>query len=208
MKKGGKVIASGGFGCVFKPSLKCKGKNRENGKITKLMTEKHALSEYNEIKLIKNKLDSIPNYKNYFMIDDFQICIPDKLDNSDLKDYKKMMLVSLKTKESFLYFYNINRNRMIFFTNDVEDYEMLNTDFKFVLITSSKFSSDIRISNPSLVIPALFTTISMLPKSAIICVISSSAALKSAASERYPLAFTPKAFSSFSNSIPFSTEER
>ena len=22
--KGGKVIASGGFGCVFKPSLKCK----------------------------------------------------------------------------------------------------------------------------------------------------------------------------------------
>ena len=23
--KGGKVIASGGFGCVFQPALKCKG---------------------------------------------------------------------------------------------------------------------------------------------------------------------------------------
>ena len=25
-KKGGKVLASGGFGCVFSPALKCQGK--------------------------------------------------------------------------------------------------------------------------------------------------------------------------------------
>jgi len=35
-RKGGKAIAAGGFGCVFKPALKCKGKPRGNG-ITKVL---------------------------------------------------------------------------------------------------------------------------------------------------------------------------
>lgn len=88
--KGGKVIASGGFGCLFKGALKCKDVNiRDKKKVSKLMTEKHALSEYNEIQIIKKKLDKIPNYKNYFLLDDFTICVPDKLTKSDLKDYKK-----------------------------------------------------------------------------------------------------------------------
>ena len=48
---GGKVIASGGFGCVFNPALKCQGKKtRGKNRISKLLTKKHALSEYNEIK--------------------------------------------------------------------------------------------------------------------------------------------------------------
>jgi len=38
--KGGKVIESGGFGCIFKPSLKCKGKPRSEGTVTKLMKKK------------------------------------------------------------------------------------------------------------------------------------------------------------------------
>ncbi len=88
--KGGKVIASGGFGCLFKGALKCKGiKNRDKGKVSKLMTEKHALSEYDEIQIIKKKLDKIPNYKNYFLLDDFTICVPEKLTKTDLKDFKK-----------------------------------------------------------------------------------------------------------------------
>ena len=58
--KGGKVIASGGFGCVFSPALKCKGAKIRRGKnsISKLLTKKHALSEYNEIKEFKSaKID-------------------------------------------------------------------------------------------------------------------------------------------------------
>ena len=43
-KNGGKVIASGGFGCVFSPALKCEGKNsRGKNRILKLLTKKHAL---------------------------------------------------------------------------------------------------------------------------------------------------------------------
>ena len=39
IEKGGKVLASGGYGCVFTPALKCEGaKKRETGKISKLMT--------------------------------------------------------------------------------------------------------------------------------------------------------------------------
>jgi len=86
---GGKVIASGGFGCVFSPALKCKGeKTRGTNRISKLLTKKHALSEYNEIKEFKKKLDKIPNYQNYFLINDFNICKPSKLSESDLVNFK------------------------------------------------------------------------------------------------------------------------
>ena len=88
--KGGKVIASGGFGCVFNPALKCEGTTkRENGKITKLMTEKHATKEYEEISEIKDKLDTIPNYKDYFLLNNFTICKPAKLSKNDLQDFTK-----------------------------------------------------------------------------------------------------------------------
>ena len=44
---GGKVLASGGFGCVFKPALKCEGESkRHTNKVSKLMSEKHATEEY------------------------------------------------------------------------------------------------------------------------------------------------------------------
>jgi hypothetical protein len=89
-EKGGKVIASGGFGCVFRPALKCKTKKATKaGDITKLMTKKYAISEYKEISKFKNILKHIPNYTNYFLVDGFTICEPDILSNEDLKNYKE-----------------------------------------------------------------------------------------------------------------------
>ena len=82
---GGKVIASGGYGCVFDPALKCEGESkRESGKISKLMTDKHATDEYEEINYIKDQLDSISNYEDYFLIYDATLCRPAKLTASDL----------------------------------------------------------------------------------------------------------------------------
>lgn len=84
-KKGGKVIASGGYGCVFNPALKCEGSSkREANKISKLMTDKHATDEYEEINNIKDELDSIQNYEDYFLIYDATLCRPSKLTSSDL----------------------------------------------------------------------------------------------------------------------------
>ena len=89
-KKGGNVIASGGYGCVFNPALKCQGDTkRAKGKITKLMTEKHATEEYEDIVSIKEKLDKIKNYKNFYLIYDINLCKPNKLTKDDLKAFKK-----------------------------------------------------------------------------------------------------------------------
>jgi hypothetical protein len=88
--KGGKVLASGGFGCVFTPALKCEGtRTREKNKVSKLMTEKHAIKEYEEINKYKRILETIPNYEDYYMLYDINICRPAKLTTSDLQNFKK-----------------------------------------------------------------------------------------------------------------------
>ncbi len=88
--KGGKVIGSGGFGCVFDPPLKCLNmRKREKNKISKLMIERYAVSEFEEITNIKEKLESIPNYENYFLLNDISICKPDKLTKTDLVHFGK-----------------------------------------------------------------------------------------------------------------------
>lgn len=88
--KGGKVLASGGFGCVFEPALKCEGtRKREKDKISKLMSERHALQEYQEITKLKNDLETIPDYKNFFLVNDVNICKPGKLTKTDLVNFKK-----------------------------------------------------------------------------------------------------------------------
>ena len=89
-KKGGNVIASGGYGCVFSPALKCEGaKQRDTLKITKLMTTRHAKEEFDEINSIKEKLKNIPEYKDYFLVSDLTLCKPAKLEKSDLTSFKK-----------------------------------------------------------------------------------------------------------------------
>lgn len=89
IKHGGEAIASGGFGCVFRPALKCKNKKRSKNSISKLMTKKNALSEYKEIIELRNKLNKIPDYEEYFLVHDFYLCEPEKLDSSDLKNFEK-----------------------------------------------------------------------------------------------------------------------
>jgi serine/threonine protein kinase len=132
--KGGNVLASGGYGCVFSPALRCEGTTkREKGKITKLLTERHAKEEYAEIISIKEKLDEIPNYKDYFLIYDINLCKPEKLTKTDLKDYSKCKAL-LKEKITDK---NINKNlddllalNMPNGGLDVEDYIYSNGSFE------------------------------------------------------------------------------
>tara|TARA_Y200000002_G_scaffold373611_1_gene373020 strand:+ start:286 stop:1437 length:1152 start_codon:yes stop_codon:yes gene_type:complete len=108
-RKGGKVIGSGGFGCVFRPALKCsKKRNRGANMVSKLMTKRHAKKEYSTIKKIKKKLSVIPQYSNHFLINNVSSCSPAPLTESDLSNFDEKCKVMKKyddiTKQ------NVNEN--------------------------------------------------------------------------------------------------
>lgn len=104
-KKGGKVLASGGFGCVFYPALQCsktKSKSKKKSKsnsnsVSKLMLTKHAKKEYQLIRTIHSKLKHIPHYPKYFVLDDIHLCNPSPLKPSDLTLFDKKCSI-MKTK--------------------------------------------------------------------------------------------------------------
>jgi len=100
MIKGGDILASGGFGCVFKPALKCKNSTKDIGDntVSKLMTAKHATDEYNQIQAFKKVLEQIPNYKKYFLVDDFSLCQPKELETEDLQFFDKKCKALVKKK--------------------------------------------------------------------------------------------------------------
>jgi len=100
-KKGGKVIASGGYGCVFDPSLQCQETGlREQGKISKLMIHQYAVEELNIINNIKEKLSTIPNYRDYFLVDGATLCKPSPLTENDLVDFNEKCTALTKRKAS------------------------------------------------------------------------------------------------------------
>ena len=107
VQKGGKVIASGGFGCIFKPSLKCVNVEKSPNNISKLMTIKHSTEEYNQIQNLKETLQNIPNYNKYFLVDGFTLCKPDKLTKEDLEKFNSKCSALKKEKITAK---NINNN--------------------------------------------------------------------------------------------------
>lgn len=86
MSKKFKVIGEGSYGCVIKPSLKCKNKlNKKTykNKVSKIMRHNHALIELNENNNIKN----LPNIDKYAIVNPI-LCKP-KLTTSFKKTAKK-----------------------------------------------------------------------------------------------------------------------
>ena len=87
LKKGGKPIDSGSYGCGFKPALKCKGKTRKKG-VSKLMMEKYAMNEVKLLEPIYTLFTIYPDMKKYVLIPTIEnICIPDTFTNSDLNSF-------------------------------------------------------------------------------------------------------------------------
>ena len=105
-KKGGKVIDSGGYGCVFSPALKCSNnKERTNG-ISKLSFVENSNIEWNTLQNVKKLLSKIPNYTDYFLLSNISTCIPDKLTAKDKDNFSKCMSL----EESGYNANNINSN--------------------------------------------------------------------------------------------------
>lgn len=129
---GGNALTSGGFGCFFKPALKCKNSKLNSGfgsgsdLVTKLMTKKHALDEYKQIQRFKTILDHIPNYQDYFLVDGFSKCKPAELTVDDLKDFNENCS-ALKKKNFTAENINYNLNKILALNMpdggiDIDDY--------------------------------------------------------------------------------------
>lgn len=82
---GGAMIDSGGFGCVYRPALRCAKSRKRHSGISKLQLKKDAISEYKVMKSILRDLKHIPNYKNFFILDVTK-CTPNNLTAADKRD--------------------------------------------------------------------------------------------------------------------------
>ena len=106
MTRGGKVIDSGGFGCIFRPQIRCKKSRNNKNKIygtnkydvngiSKVMDKKYAISEYFGLTKFISIIKTIPNYNYYFLISDFTLCRPVYFTPQDLIDFDKKKCSSL-----------------------------------------------------------------------------------------------------------------
>jgi hypothetical protein len=65
--KGGKAVASGSAGCVFKPALLCEGDTeRKKDYVTKVMYSYNADGELKEMEMVKDVLKDIPMETSIF----------------------------------------------------------------------------------------------------------------------------------------------
>lgn len=108
----GKVIGSGGFGCVFRPALKCNNKKNKTKGISKLSKSNESLKEFKIIKKIQNIIYKIPNNKKYFLINDITMCQPDKISISDFENINTCSIVS--------------ENNLSNFNKNIKNYKILN----------------------------------------------------------------------------------
>lgn len=88
-KKGGKAIAAGAYGCVFRPRLKCENDkdNQNTSGVSKLMETEEANLEMDEIEKINKNIKDIPNAENHFMINNISMCKPKALSEEDKIDF-------------------------------------------------------------------------------------------------------------------------
>ena len=82
---GGKVIDAGGFGCVFKPALRCANRLLRHSGISKLERTEDAVAEWQVLQRALKYIKRIPNYKRHFLLDHFTLCRPAKLTVNDKK---------------------------------------------------------------------------------------------------------------------------
>ena len=134
-RKGGEALASGGFGCIFKPAIKCKNKNERIDGVSKMSIEQYGKQEMSEIEKIKKKLEKIKNYEKYFLLD-VEMCYPDKLTKEDMFNFDKKCFALTR--------YNINEKNVNSKLNKLTILNMPDAgiDLKDWLIVDGKITKD------------------------------------------------------------------
>lgn len=94
LRKGGKVIGRGTYGCVFKPPLKCldTSQNSPDHSVSKLLTIKNLNDEVKQTDKIKQILDdnNVTNYKDFCILPTSNdTCFIDLDDDNNIKELKE-----------------------------------------------------------------------------------------------------------------------
>lgn len=92
-EEAGEAIAAGGYGCVFRPAINCKGKIEcldisKKPYITKLMLTRNANDEMNEVKKLLPIIEKLPSKNRHFLLDGiFQPSSFGPLAKEDMKNF-------------------------------------------------------------------------------------------------------------------------
>jgi len=84
--EGGRIRGKGTYGCVFQPTLKCRGKNKQKdqsfvGKITSTLDAKNELA-------ISEHLHTIPGFDQYTVVPELESCRPRARSRQNERDLK------------------------------------------------------------------------------------------------------------------------
>jgi serine/threonine protein kinase len=114
--KGGAPFIKGGYGCIFRPALKCVGMKSTPNYVSKLIETRYAKREYDYVVEIKKKLSNLSSeIQKYLLLDNVTMCDPAPLSKDDMKDMENVcgdILSDLKDKNTnaVLNSTNINNN--------------------------------------------------------------------------------------------------
>ncbi len=130
------LIDYGGYGCIFSPELECSNNNklRINSKtqkyIGKLQKSEDAIYEYKIMNKLLNAIkNTIPNYKNYFVLDDVHVCNT-KLSRTQLiKKYENCPIIKKKKSIKQLIIPYMGDNLHTFLENNIQVFD--NTFIKY-----------------------------------------------------------------------------
>jgi hypothetical protein len=122
--EGGEAFARGGFGCLFRPALKCKTSEPPPNYVSKLSLKEDAEREYDYISNIKKRLENLPkDVKDYLLLYNIEMCDPNPLTEEDKKNMDTICEKNLKrinVKDSIQTISSANIN------NNLEKFKILN----------------------------------------------------------------------------------
>ena len=108
--RGGKPIASGAYGCVFKPQLPCSTGTIKRG-VSKMLKTEYALVEKKMIDKVKNSLARIPDINKFVILDDIQLCRPGRLTPEDFEMFNHYCSYPLEKEYQSLSAFNNARDK-------------------------------------------------------------------------------------------------
>ena len=111
--KGGLPFNRGGYGCIFKPALRCKNNNKRTDGVSKLLEKRFAEMEFTHVQKIRQQLKHLTFLGKYFLLNNITMCEPAPLTPDDMKGFDeychKLYEDDVKTLDE-IQNYDINKN--------------------------------------------------------------------------------------------------